>query len=95
MVGEIAKMPGLIANPGKIWLAVEPVDMRRGIDGLSTVVQQSLEHASCAGSAFLFFNRASNRIKVLLRNGTGVWLGSVALSKLTVDTGLKLTTCAG
>lgn len=67
-------MPGLITNPGKIWLAVEPVDMRRGIDGLSMVVQQSLQQAPCAGSAFVFCNRANNRIKVLLWDGTGVWL---------------------
>ena len=74
MVGRITEMPGLIVNPGKIWLAVEPVDMRRGIDGLSMVVQQSLEQAPCAGSAFVFCNRANNRIKVLLWDGTGVWL---------------------
>jgi len=55
-------------------IAVEPVDMRRGIDGLSMVVQQSLEHTPCAGSAFVFCNRANNRIKVLLWDGTGVWL---------------------
>ena len=48
--------------------------MRRGIDGLSMIVQQSLAHAPCAGSAFVFCNRASNRIKVLLWDGTGVWL---------------------
>ena len=67
-------MSGLIVSPDKIWLAVEPVDMRRGIDGLSMVVQQSLAHAPCAGSAFVFSNRANNRIKVLLWDGTGVWL---------------------
>jgi transposase len=38
-------MSGLITNPAAIWLAVEPVDMRRGIDGLSVVVQQALGHA--------------------------------------------------
>ena len=64
----------LIANPGSIWIAVEPVDMRRGIDGLSMLVQTSLAHAPCAGSAFVFCNRAGNRIKVLLWDGTGVWL---------------------
>ncbi|HRB46499.1 MAG TPA: IS66 family insertion sequence element accessory protein TnpB [Nitrosomonas sp.] len=74
MVGAVVEMSGLIVNPGKIWLAVEPVDMRRGIDGLSMIVQQSLAHAPCAGSAFVFCNRASNRIKVLLWDGTGVWL---------------------
>lgn len=79
MAGAVAEMPGLIANPGSIWLAVESVDMRRGIDGLSmlvqeSLVQESLAHAPCAGSAFVFCNRAGNRIKVLLWDGTGVWL---------------------
>lgn len=67
-------MSGLIAHTGQIWLAVEPVDMRRGIDGLSMIVQQVLGHPPCAGSAFIFCNRAGNRIKVLLWDGTGVWL---------------------
>jgi transposase len=64
----------LIANPGKIWLMVEPVDMRRGIDGLSVLVEQALQRSPCAGSAFVFCNRTGNRIKVLLWDGTGVWL---------------------
>jgi transposase len=67
-------MPGLIVHPGQIWLVVELVDMRRGIDGLSMIVQQALAHSPCAGSAFVFGNRARNRIKVLLWDGTGVWL---------------------
>jgi transposase len=67
-------MSGLIAHPGPIWLSVDPVDMRRGIDGLSSHVQLVLGHAPCAGSAFVFRNRAGNRIKVLLWDGTGVWL---------------------
>ncbi len=64
VVGRITEMPGLITNPGKIRLAVEPVHMRRGIAGLSMVVQQSLEYTPCAGSAFVFCNRSNNRIKV-------------------------------
>jgi hypothetical protein len=67
-------MPGLIAHPGAIWLAVEPVDMRRGMDGLSMVVQQVLGHTPCAGSAFVFHNRTGNRLKALVWDGTGVWL---------------------
>ena len=35
-------MSGLIANPEKIWLVVEPMDLRRGIEGLSQWCQQSL-----------------------------------------------------
>jgi len=53
-------MSGLITNHAAIGLAVAPVDMRRGIDGLSMVVQQALGHATCAGSAFVFRNRSGN-----------------------------------
>ena len=67
-------MPGLIAAPPQIWLAVAPVDMRRGIDGLSSIVQQALGHAPCAGSAFVFRNRAGNRLRLLVWDGNGVWL---------------------
>jgi len=37
---------------------VAPVDMRRGIDGLSALVEQALQLSPCAGSAFVFCNRA-------------------------------------
>ncbi|WP_367179828.1 IS66 family insertion sequence element accessory protein TnpB [uncultured Paraglaciecola sp.] len=40
----------------------------------SREAQQSLQQRPCAGSAFVFCNRANNRIKVLLWDGTGVWL---------------------
>lgn len=67
-------MSGLIEYPARIWLAVVPVDMRRGLDGLSAIVQQSLGHAPCSGSAFIFRNRAGNRLRVLLWDGNGAWL---------------------
>lgn len=67
-------MPGLIASPPHIWLAVAPIDMRKGADGLSAIVQQALGHPPCAGSAFVFRNRAGNRLKLLLWDGNGVWL---------------------
>jgi len=66
-------MPELITSPPQIWLAVAPVDMRRGIDGLSSIVQQALGQAPCAGSAFVFRNRSGNRLKLLLWDGNGVW----------------------
>ena len=67
-------MSGLMGSPSQIWLAVAPVDMRRCIDGLSALVQQTLGQSPCAGSAFVFRNRAGNRLKVLLWDGNGVWL---------------------
>jgi transposase len=67
-------MPGLIASPAQIWVAVAPVDMRRGLDGLTAIVQHSLGHSPGAGSAFIFRNRAGNRLRLLLWDGNGVWL---------------------
>ena len=63
-------MPGLIPCPPHIWLAVSPMDMRKGTDGLSAIVQQALGQPPCAGSAFVFRNRAGNRLKLLLWDGT-------------------------
>jgi transposase len=64
----------LIGEPLQIWLAVAPVDMRRGIDGLSTVVQEALGQAPCSGTAFVFRNKAGNRLRLLVWDGNGVWL---------------------
>ncbi len=90
-------MSGLIGSPVQIWLAIAPVDMRRGIDGLSAIVQQALGHSPCAGSAFVFRNRAGNRLKLLLWDGNGVWLcqrrlhqGSFVWPKVT-DSALQQT----
>ncbi len=57
-----------------VWLAVEAVDMRQGIDGLSLRIQQALGHTPCDGSLYAFRNRAGTRIKLLVWDGTGVWL---------------------
>ena len=58
----------------KIWLAVEPVDMRMGLNGLSQLVQNHLGHAIGSQCAYVFGNRSRTRLKVLLWDGTGVWV---------------------
>ena len=57
-------------RPDAVWLAVAPVDMRIGIDGLSLQVQQTLGRAPCAGTAYAF----SNRLELIYWDGNGVWL---------------------
>ena len=61
-------------SPENVYLAVQPVDMRMGIDGLSTLIQESLGKPPCDGSAYAFRNRRGNRLKLLIWDGTGVWL---------------------
>ena len=42
----------VIAQPHEVWHAIQPVDMRLGIDGLSRLVQDALNKAPCDGSAY-------------------------------------------
>ncbi|WP_291992154.1 IS66 family insertion sequence element accessory protein TnpB [Candidatus Accumulibacter sp. ACC003] len=64
-----------------VWLAIEPVDMRLGIDGLSARLQNSLGRSPCDGSAYAFTNRKRSRLKLLLWDGAGVWLSQRRLHR--------------
>ena len=55
------------------WLAVEPLDMRAGVDtALARVV--SVFGAARSHHAYLFMNRRANRLKVFVHDGFGLWL---------------------
>lgn len=61
-------------RPEQVYLAVDPVDMRWGIERLSGHVQHTLGRSPCDGTAYAFTNRDRSRLKLLLWDGTGVWL---------------------
>ena len=58
----------------QVYLALEPVDMRLGIDGLSSRITQHLGKSPCDGHAYAFTNRSRNRLKLVVWDGNGVWL---------------------
>jgi len=60
-------------SPDQLHCIVEPIDMRRGMDGLSQWIQSSLGKSPCDGTAYAFANRAKTRLKLVLWDGTGVW----------------------
>ena len=64
----------MMPKPAQVWLVVEAIDMRAGIDGLSQRIQTTLGRTPCDGSAYAFRNRRQNRLKLLIWDGTGVWL---------------------
>lgn len=74
MAGSVAAGDGLMVLPTQVWLMLEPMDMRLGIDGLSARIQQALGRSPCDGTAYAFRNRRGNRLKLLQWDGTGVWL---------------------
>ncbi|MBM5582120.1 IS66 family insertion sequence element accessory protein TnpB, partial [Burkholderia pseudomallei] len=63
-----------------IWLATEPVDMRAGVDTLLARVVK-VSGAVRPHHAYLFANRHSTRMKVLVYDGLGVWLAARRLNK--------------
>jgi transposase len=64
----------MMPTPHQVWLVVEPIDMRIGIDGLSQKIQNTLGRTPCDGSAYAFRNKRQHRLKLLIWDGTGVWL---------------------
>lgn len=49
----------------QVWLATEPVDMRRSFDGLAEHVRAFLGHDPLSGSLFVFRSRSSQSVKIL------------------------------
>ena len=65
----------------KILLAVEPVDFRKGIDGMAALCRTVLTSDPFAGCLFVFLNRSKTSIKILSYDGQGFWLCQKRLSK--------------
>jgi transposase len=61
-----------LARGLSVWFAVEPLDMRAGVDTtLARVVDvfgEARAHHAC-----LFVNKRANRMKVLMHDGFGLW----------------------
>lgn len=64
----------------RIFVAIEPVDFRRGIDGLGGVCRQHLVQNPLDGAVFVFRNRARTSIRLLCHDGQGFWLCTKRLS---------------
>jgi len=65
-------------RPGEdvdVYLYADPVDMRKSINGLSIIVEQSMVLPTNSGALFVFCNRGRDKIKILCweRNGFIVW----------------------
>ena len=73
--------------PGiQVFMATEPVDMRKSFDGLSAAVQAVFERNVLDGHLFLFLNRRRDRIKILWwdRDGLAIWSKRLELGSYEV-----------
>jgi transposase len=65
----------------RILVAVEPVDLRKGIDGLAALCRQALSSDPLCGTLFVFCSRRRHAIKCLTCDGQGFWLCQKRLSQ--------------
>jgi transposase len=52
-------------------VAPQPVDFRKGIEGLAAVCHQGLNAPPLSGAVFVFRNRAAPALKLLFSDGQG------------------------
>lgn len=64
----------------RILCAVEPVDFRKGIDGLVALCRQALQSDPFCGTLFVFCGRNRRALKILSYDGQGFWLCQKRLS---------------
>ncbi|HKE28818.1 MAG TPA: IS66 family insertion sequence element accessory protein TnpB [Bryobacteraceae bacterium] len=65
----------------RILVAIEPVDLRKGIDGLAQLCREKLATDPFSGCLFIFRSRRGTAIKALAYDGQGYWLAQKRLSK--------------
>ena len=65
----------------RIYLAAEATDMRKGFEGLYGLARERLLCEPLSGHFFLFCNAQRNRLKILVWDGTGLWVCAKRLEK--------------
>lgn len=65
----------------KVFLALEPCDMRKSFNGLSELANRHHDSIPARDSLFVFTNKNRNRIKLLYFDGTGTWVAAKRLEK--------------
>ena len=65
----------IFLNQGlKVFVHREPVDMRKGYDGLASIVENDFKEDLLDGSVFLFINKSRRLCEALYFDGTEILL---------------------
>jgi transposase len=64
-----------------VYAYAQPVDMRKGFDGLTALVTEGLHRDALSGDAFIFVSRNRVRAKVLHWDGTGLCIYAKRLER--------------
>ena len=65
----------------RIYLATGATDMRKGFEGLYGLVRDRLQCDPLSGHVFLFSNSRRNRLRLLVFDGSGLWVCAKRLER--------------
>jgi transposase len=65
----------------RVFVALAPVDLRHGFNGLYAAVRERLQQDPLSGHLFVFTNKGRDRVKVLFWDGSGLWVCAKRLEK--------------
>lgn len=71
----------MLIRADTVYLAAGVTDLRKSIDGLSIIVQETFKLDPFSRHLFVFCNRKKDKIKVLEWDGDGFWLHYKRLEK--------------
>jgi transposase len=80
-----------------VFVMHEPVNFRKGIDGMAAIAREVLGKEPMSGAFFVFRNRGRHMLRILVYDGGGFWLCTRRLSKgrfSTWPTGDGTTSCS-
>jgi len=63
-----------LGSATRIFVATAPVDLRGSFNRLSSLVEQVLKQDPISGHWFVFTNKRRNRVKILVWDGSGLWV---------------------
>ncbi|GAC43578.1 IS66 family insertion sequence element accessory protein TnpB [Paenibacillus popilliae] len=63
-----------LSSAQRVYLASGATDLRKSIDGLAALVQESFGLSPFSASLFVFCNRERNKLKLLYWDHNGFWL---------------------
>jgi transposase len=65
----------------RVYVATGATDLRKGFNGLYGLVRDRLECDPTSGHVFLFTNARRNRLKLVVYDGSGLWMCAKKLDR--------------